>query len=153
MAGPLRLRRDLEFHVLAAVAAGAVADVDPAATFLVDALVNGQVEALDERQQAAVSSGRADGDVGGLATLVLAARCAAHGLVQRGTAVAAVHPDGATPGFAQGIEHLVNQFVQGPDRTGGRRVVDVQATGGVRPRQLVDGEVFHRKLMRMWALG
>ncbi len=46
----------LEFHVEAAVAALAVADVDPAAAFLVDALVNGQVEALDEFQQAAVAA-------------------------------------------------------------------------------------------------
>ncbi len=44
-----------EFHVKAAVAALAVAHVDPSTPFLVDALVHGQVQALDERQQTAVA--------------------------------------------------------------------------------------------------
>lgn len=50
----------------------AVAHVDPAAAFLVDTLVNGQIEPLDECQQATVPYGRADGDVGGFTALVLA---------------------------------------------------------------------------------
>ena len=64
--------RQLKFHIQTSVAGGAVAHVDPAAAFLVDALVDGEVEALDQGKQAAVGAWRADGDVGGLATLVLA---------------------------------------------------------------------------------
>lgn len=45
----------LEFHVEAAVAAFAVAHVDPSTPFLVDALVHGQVKPLDEGHQAAVA--------------------------------------------------------------------------------------------------
>ena len=116
----------LEFHVEAAVAALAVADVDPAAAFLVDTLVHGQVEALDECQQAAVAAARAHGDVGGLAALVLAAGRSAHDFVQLGAAVAAVDADGSAPGFAQRVQHLVDQFAQCGDGTGRRRVVDAQ---------------------------
>lgn len=114
----------LEFHVEAAVAPCAMADVNPTAAFLVDALVDGQVQALDERQQAAVAAACADGDVGRLASLMLAAGCASHGFVQQGAAVAAVDADGAAPGLAQRVEHLVNQFLQCGDGTGRRRVVD-----------------------------
>ena len=42
--------RQSEFHVHVAVGAWAVANMDPAAAFLVDALVHRQLEAFDERQ-------------------------------------------------------------------------------------------------------
>ena len=74
----VQLKRELEFHEQASVEARAVAHMNPTAAFLVDALVNRQVEALDERQQAAVGARRADGDVGGFAALVLACRCATY---------------------------------------------------------------------------
>ena len=132
---------------------GAVAHVDPAAAFLVDTLVNGEVEALDQGQQAAVAGRRADGDVGGLAALMLAAGRAAYDTVQSGASVAAVHMDGATPGVAQRVKDIVHKGVQGLDRAGGRHVVDAQTGSGVRPHEFFDGEVSHLVLMRMWALG
>ena len=45
-------------------------------------------------------------------------------LVQFGTSVAAVHPDGPAPRLAQRVEHMVHQFVEGLDGAGRRRVVD-----------------------------
>ena len=123
--------RQLKFHVEAAVVAGAVAHVDPAAAFLVDALVNWEVEALDQGQQAAVAGRRTDGDVGGLAALVLAAGRTAHDSVQSGTAVAAVHVDGSAPGVAQRVKDVVHEGVQGLDGAGGRHVVDAQTGSGV----------------------
>ena len=103
---------------------GAVADVDPAAAFLVDALVDGEVEALDQGQQAAVGAAGADGDVGGFASLVLAAGGAANNLVELGTAVAAVHVDGAAPRLPQRVKDVVHEGVECLDGAGGRRVVD-----------------------------
>ena len=152
---PLRSRDAwrLKFHVQAAVAVLAVAHVDPAAVLLVDALVDGQVELLDERQQPAVVVLGTHGDVGGLTALVLAVGRATHNPVQLGTAVAAVDPDGTAPRLAQWVEHRCHQFVQGGDGAVGRRVVDTQLSGGCRSGQFLDSEVFHRVVMRMCALG
>ena len=149
----VQLKRELEFHEQASVEARAVAHMNPTAAFLVDALVNGEVEALDECQQAAVGARRADGDVGGLAALVLACRSAAYQFVQHGAAVAAVDPDGAAPGVAQRVEDVVHEGMERGDGTGGRRVVYAQASCGIRTCEFLDGEVSHRVLMRMWALG
>ena len=120
----------LKFHVEAAVATAAMAHVDPAAAFLVDALVNGQIQLLDQCQQAAVGAAGADGDIGGFTALVLARRRAAHKLVQFRAAVAAVDPDGTAPRLPQRVEHVIDQVMQGLDGAGGRRVVDAIACGG-----------------------
>lgn len=143
----------LEFHVHAAVAARAVAHVDPAATFLVNALVHRQVQALDEGQQAAVAATRADGDVGGFAILVLTGGSSAHGLVQRWAPKSAIDPDGSSPCLAQRVEHVVHEAVERLDSTGRWRVVDAQSSRGGRPCEFLDGEVPHTVVMRMWALG
>ncbi len=132
-----------------AVAARTVADVDPAAAFLIDALVHGQVEALDECQQAAVARACAHRDIGGLTALVLARGRTSDNLVQLGTAVAAVDVDGTSPCLAQRVQHVVHKGMQGCDCAGGRCVVDAQEACRVRAHEFLDGEVLHRIMTRM----
>ena len=127
--------------------------MDPAAAFLVDALVNGQVQALDQGQQSTIAGTCAHCDVGGLAALVLARGSAAHNLVQLGAAVTAIHMDGSTPGIAQRVQHMVDQGVQRGDCACRGRVVDAQPLCSRRAGEFLEGEVSHRLSMRIWALG
>ncbi len=133
--------------------ARAVTHVDPAAAFLVDTLVHGQVKSLDQGQQAAVGSPGAHRDVGGLTALVLTCGRSSHHAVQFGATVAAVHPDGASPRLAQRVQHVIDKGRERLDGTGWRRVVNALASRCGRAGQLGDSEVSHKVSTRMWALG
>jgi len=128
---------------LAAVATGDMGDVDPAEVLLVDELVEGQVEAADEFEEAAVFFERSADDVGGLAPEVLGVAHSSDFGVEAAATVAGCDYDWSPEGFPQWVEDVVDKVVEGHYRGIGGGVFDAETTRGGRVAEFGDCEVLH----------
>lgn len=118
-------------------------DVEPAAAFLADELVEWQVQALGEGKESEVVADGACGDVGGLAFGVLGCGHTSHGCVERRAAVSAVDADGLAPRCAQGVEDVLDEQLEVGFCCRGGGVVDTSGGGRVAVGEFGNGEVGH----------
>ena len=118
----------------------------PGEAFLVDELVEGQLQLLNELEEAAVLIGGARRalDVGGTAGHVVGRGGASDDGVETGAAVAAADVDGLAVCLAQGVEDIPDKAVDVVGLLhGGQAVIDAEPVGRGGTDELAYGEILH----------
>lgn len=128
---------------LASVASGNVRNVYPTVILLVDELVEGKPERLYELEEAPVFLGGTCDDVCGLPAEVLRIARTADFVVEAAAAEARRDEYWAPESLAQGVEHIVDEGVQGGDYGVGGDVYDAEAARRRRVGKFGDCEIFH----------